>query len=53
MDKFDGIIPDRMGMQNVQFLIVNREDHTKLCGVGEVGEIMVGTAGLGEISVIL
>ena len=28
-------------MENVQLLVVNREDRNKLCGVGEVGEIYV------------
>ncbi|KLU90552.1 L-aminoadipate-semialdehyde dehydrogenase [Magnaporthiopsis poae ATCC 64411] len=41
-------IPAGRGMQNVQLLVVNREDRTKLCGVGEVGEIYVRAAGLGE-----
>ncbi|KAK2767375.1 large subunit of alpha-aminoadipate reductase [Arachnomyces sp. PD_36] len=37
-----------MGMENVQLLVVNREDSTKLCGIGEVGEIYVRGAGLAE-----
>lgn len=41
-------IPAGTGMENVQLLVVNREDQTKLCGVGEVGEIYVRAAGLAE-----
>ncbi|KAK5632643.1 hypothetical protein RRF57_008357 [Xylaria bambusicola] len=36
LDKFGDIVPAGKGIQNVQLFIVNREDHTKLCGVGEV-----------------
>jgi L-2-aminoadipate reductase len=35
-------------MENVQLLVVNREDHTRMCKVGEVGEIYVRAAGLAE-----
>ena len=35
-------------MKNVQLLIVNREDRTKLYKVAEVGEIYVRAAGLAE-----
>ncbi|KAL8407464.1 hypothetical protein RB594_006333 [Gaeumannomyces avenae] len=49
LDRLDkDTIPAGRGMQNVQLLVVNREDKTKLCGVGEVGEIYVRAAGLGE-----
>ncbi|KAI0867490.1 non-ribosomal peptide synthetase [Hypoxylon argillaceum] len=48
LDKFGDIVPAGQGIQNVQLFIVNREDHTKLCGVGEVGEIMMRAAGLAE-----
>lgn len=41
-------IPAGKGMLNVQLLIVNTEDRTKLCGVGETGEIFVRAAGLAE-----
>lgn len=50
LDRFGDIVPAGKGMQNVQLLIVNREDPTKLCGVGEVGEIVMRAAGLAEIS---
>ena len=35
-------------MENVQLLIVDRNDRTKVCGVGEVGELYVRAAGLAE-----
>lgn len=41
-------VPAGRGMKNVQLLVVNREDRTKLCGFGEVGEIYVRAAGLAE-----
>ncbi|KAK8026812.1 hypothetical protein PG991_003868 [Apiospora marii] len=50
LDKFGDIVPAGKGIENVQLFIVNREDITKLCGVGEVGEIMMRAAGLAEIS---
>ncbi|KAI0147843.1 non-ribosomal peptide synthetase [Xylariaceae sp. FL1272] len=48
LDKFGDIVPAGKGIENVQLLVVNREDPTKLCGVGEVGEIMLRAAGLAE-----
>lgn len=50
LDKFGDIVPAGKGIENVQLLVVNREDPTKLCSVGEVGEIMLRAAGLAEIS---
>ncbi|TVY36318.1 L-2-aminoadipate reductase large subunit [Lachnellula subtilissima] len=41
-------IPAGKGMKNVQLLVVNREDRTKMCKVGEIGEIYVRAAGLAE-----
>ncbi|TVY92312.1 L-2-aminoadipate reductase large subunit [Lachnellula willkommii] len=41
-------IPAGKGMKNVQLLVVNREDRTKICKVGEIGEIYVRAAGLAE-----
>lgn len=41
-------IPAGKGMENVQLLVVNREDPTKSCGVGEVGGIYLRAAGLAE-----
>ncbi|KAI0551905.1 putative aminoadipate protein [Xylaria curta] len=48
LDKLKDTVPAGRGMENVQLLILNAEDHTKQCGVGEVGEIFVRAAGLAE-----
>ncbi|KAI8369256.1 L-aminoadipate-semialdehyde dehydrogenase [Radiomyces spectabilis] len=42
------VIPAGKGMVNVQLLVVNRHDRTKMCGVGEIGEIYVRAPGLAE-----
>lgn len=42
------VMPAGKGMQNVQLLVVNRNDRTQTCGIGEVGEIYVRAAGLAE-----
>ena len=42
------VIPAGRGMYNVQMLVVNRFDPTKLCAVGEIGEIYVRASGLAE-----
>jgi L-2-aminoadipate reductase len=42
------VIPAGKGMFNVQLLVVNRYDPTKLCAVGKVGEIYVRAGGLAE-----
>ncbi|CAD6887048.1 unnamed protein product [Tilletia controversa] len=42
------IMPAGQGMQNVQLLVVNRQERTAVCGVGEVGEIYVRSGGLAE-----
>lgn len=42
------IMPAGQGMLDVQLLVVNRNDRTQICGVGEVGEIYVRAAGLAE-----
>ncbi|GMG22298.1 unnamed protein product [Ambrosiozyma monospora] len=42
------VMPAGKGMYNVQLLVVNRNDTTQTCGVGEVGEIYVRAAGLAE-----
>lgn len=48
LDKLKDTVPAGKGMKNVQLLVVNREDRTKMCKVGEVGEIYVRAAGLAE-----
>ncbi|CAI5758919.1 unnamed protein product [Candida verbasci] len=42
------VMPAGLGMKNVQLLVVNRNDRSQICGVGEVGEIYVRAAGLAE-----
>ncbi|POS86947.1 hypothetical protein EPUL_001357 [Erysiphe pulchra] len=48
LDQFKETIPAGVGMKNVQLLVVNLQDKSKLCKVGEVGEIYVRAAGLAE-----
>lgn len=48
LDTLKDTVPAGKGMQNVQLLVVNRENREKLCGVGEVGEIYCRAAGLAE-----
>ena len=42
------VMPAGKGMFNVQLLVVNRNDRTQICGIGEVGEIYVRAGGLAE-----
>lgn len=42
------VMPAGTGMYNVQMLVVNRNDASQTCGVGEIGEIYVRAAGLAE-----
>lgn len=42
------VMPAGTGMYNVQLLVVNRNDRSQTCGVGEIGEIYVRAAGLAE-----
>lgn len=42
------IMPAGRGMIDVQLLVVNRNDKTATCAVGEVGEIFVRSGGLAE-----
>ncbi|KAI1385300.1 large subunit of L-aminoadipate-semialdehyde dehydrogenase [Hypoxylon trugodes] len=48
LGKLKDTVPAGQGMQNVQLLVVDRENRTRLCQVGEVGEIFVRAAGLAE-----
>ncbi|EXJ95300.1 L-aminoadipate-semialdehyde dehydrogenase large subunit [Capronia coronata CBS 617.96] len=48
LDGMKDVIPAGRGMYNVQMLVVNRHDRTKLCAVGEIGEIYVRASGLAE-----
>ncbi|KAL8768564.1 MAG: hypothetical protein Q9209_005249 [Squamulea sp. 1 TL-2023] len=48
LDNITEVIPAGRGMLNVQLLVVNRQDRTRLCDIGEIGEIYVRAAGLAE-----
>ena len=48
LSKLKDTVPAGKGMQNVQLLVVSREDRAKICQVGEIGEIFVRAAGLAE-----
>ncbi|MCJ1397376.1 large subunit of alpha-aminoadipate reductase [Xylographa trunciseda] len=48
LDKMGDIIPAGRGMYDVQLLVVDRDDRTRLCSIGEVGEIYVRAGGLAE-----
>ncbi|KAI0380887.1 large subunit of L-aminoadipate-semialdehyde dehydrogenase [Hypomontagnella monticulosa] len=48
LSRLKDTVPAGQGMQNVQLLVVDRENRSRLCQVGEVGEIFVRAAGLAE-----
>ncbi|KIX97119.1 uncharacterized protein Z520_07233 [Fonsecaea multimorphosa CBS 102226] len=48
LDGLKDVIPVGRGMHNAQMLVVNRFDPTKLCAVGEIGEIYIRAGGLAE-----
>ncbi|KAF2808878.1 alpha-aminoadipate reductase [Mytilinidion resinicola] len=48
LDTMPEVIPAGRGMNNVQLLVVDREDRTKICKVGQSGEIYVRAGGLAE-----
>ena len=48
LDKMSNIIPAGRGMKDVQLLVVERDDRSKICPVGKIGEIYVRAAGLSE-----
>ncbi|KAI9804605.1 MAG: putative NRPS-like protein biosynthetic cluster [Piccolia ochrophora] len=48
LDHMGDVIPAGKGMLNVQLLVVDRTDRSRLCAVGETGEIYVRAAGLAE-----
>lgn len=48
LNQLKDTVPAGKGMQNVQLLVVSREDRTRMCKVGEVGEIYCRAAGLAE-----
>ncbi|OGM42690.1 L-aminoadipate-semialdehyde dehydrogenase large subunit [Aspergillus bombycis] len=48
LDTMKDVIPAGRGMVDVQMLVVNRFDPSRICAIGEVGEIYVRAAGLAE-----
>ncbi|KAF2740935.1 large subunit of L-aminoadipate-semialdehyde dehydrogenase [Polyplosphaeria fusca] len=48
LETADEVIPVGRGMNNVQVLVVDREDPTRMCELGQTGEIYVRAAGLAE-----
>ncbi|KAF9887979.1 large subunit of alpha-aminoadipate reductase [Aspergillus nanangensis] len=48
LDTMKDVIPAGRGMVDVQVLVVNRFEPSRLCAIGEVGEIYVRAAGLAE-----
>lgn len=49
LDNMKDVIPAGKGMsEDVQLLVINRADPTKVCGIGELGEIYVRAGGLAE-----
>ncbi|PSN68824.1 large subunit of L-aminoadipate-semialdehyde dehydrogenase [Corynespora cassiicola Philippines] len=48
LDTLGEVIPAGRGMNNVQLLVVDREDRNKICPVGQSGEIYVRAGGLAE-----
>ncbi|KAI9762516.1 MAG: large subunit of alpha-aminoadipate reductase [Chaenotheca gracillima] len=48
LDGMGEVIPAGKGMYDVQMLVVDRQDSSRLCNVGEVGEIYVRAGGLAE-----
>ncbi|GAM84142.1 hypothetical protein ANO11243_021350 [Dothideomycetidae sp. 11243] len=48
LDKMGDVIPAGKGMVDVQLLVVDRNDRTRQCPVGEIGEIYVRAGGLAE-----
>lgn len=47
-DLLPDIIPVGQDMLNVQLLVVDLQDRTRLCGVGETGELFIRTTSLTE-----
>ncbi|KAI0521697.1 hypothetical protein F5B22DRAFT_595900 [Xylaria bambusicola] len=48
LDSMPDVIPVGQGMLDVQLLVVNQDDRTKLCAVGEQGELYIRAGGLAE-----
>lgn len=48
LEQIKEVIPAGRGMHDIQLLVVNRDDRSKQCEVGEIGEIYVRAGGLAE-----
>ncbi|KAI9843059.1 MAG: putative NRPS-like protein biosynthetic cluster [Thelocarpon superellum] len=48
LSKMKDVIPAGKGMMDVQLLVVDRQDTSKLCPVGAIGELYVRAGGLAE-----
>lgn len=48
LDPLGDTAPAGWGMHDVQVLVVDQKDVTRMCGVGEVGEIYIRSSGLAE-----
>ncbi|KAI9717054.1 MAG: putative NRPS-like protein biosynthetic cluster [Candelaria pacifica] len=48
LDSMKDVIPAGRGMQDVQLLVVNRSERSRLCSIGELGELYVRAGGLAE-----
>jgi L-2-aminoadipate reductase len=48
LDQLPDVIPIGQGMVDVQLLVINRDDRTKQCAVGEQGELYLRAGGLAE-----
>lgn len=48
LDQLPDIIPIGQGMLDVQLLVISREDSTRLCKIGEQGELFLRAGGLAE-----
>ena len=48
LDQMPDVIPVGQGMLDVQLLVVNIEDRTKLCEIGDQGELFLRAGGLAE-----
>lgn len=48
LEHLPDVIPVGQGMLDVQLLVVDRDDRTRLCGIGEQGELFLRAGGLAE-----
>ncbi|KAH8670776.1 aminoadipate reductase [Xylariales sp. PMI_506] len=48
LDQVPDVIPVGVGMMDVQLLVVDRDDKTRICGPGEQGELFLRASGLAE-----